>query len=75
MIDAKHFNLKIEQHESKENRGWTQLLGEGKHFLLYWGIRRATVVLPINEFLLLLLFHWILTCTDSGVFLSFYHIN
>jgi hypothetical protein len=39
----------------------------GNHFLLNWGIRRATVVLPINERLLLLFFHWILTCTDSRV--------
>jgi hypothetical protein len=28
-------NLKIEQHEPHKNRGWTQVLRQGKQFLLH----------------------------------------
>jgi hypothetical protein len=50
---TKHFKLKIEQHKRNRNRGWTQMLEEGNHFLLYWGNCRVTPVLAINECLFL----------------------
>jgi hypothetical protein len=30
-----HRKLKIEQHETTKNQGWTQLLRKGKQFLLH----------------------------------------
>jgi hypothetical protein len=40
-----HIKLKIVQHKSHQNRGWTQVLWTGRQFLLHKLHRRVTLVI------------------------------